>query len=76
MAPKMDRDFLQQAAQAVADKLPDNWGFVLLAAPFGEHTDPTRAVYVSTVKREDAIALMKEWLLKCSGPEEWLKHLK
>jgi len=71
----MDREFLNEAAKAIKDKLPDNYGFILMAAPFEGEGD-NRLVYLSTMKREDAINVLKEFLIKCSGEEEWLKHLK
>lgn len=71
----MDREFLEEAAKAVGAKLPDNYGFILLAAPFNGEGDG-RLVYLSTMKREDAIVVLKEFLIKASGEEEWLKHIK
>jgi hypothetical protein len=73
----LDREFLQEAATALHAKLPDNWGFIVLAAP-QTGTVPEaqqRVVYVSNLKREDAINVLKEWLIKASGPEEWMQHI-
>lgn len=67
------KDYLREMAKVVQAKLPDNFGFLLLAAPFG--AGPGRLVYTSTMNREDAIRLLKEWLLKAGGAEEWMKHL-
>jgi len=72
----MDKDYLRIAAQAIKDKLPDNYGFILLAAPFGEPDGNARLVYISSMTRETAINAMKEWLIKCSAEEDWMKHLK
>ena len=70
----MDKEFLKEAARAVEAKLPDGYGFILLAAPYGpgEH----RLVYLSSMRREDAIATLKEWLIKCGSEEDWMRHIK
>ena len=68
-----DKEYLKLAAKAVQDKLPDDHGFILLAVPF-ERTDG-RLTYISAIAREDAIAVMKEFLKKCGHEEDWMKHL-
>ena len=70
----MDREYLKEAAKAVGAKLPDNHGFILLVAPFGEGEN-NRLTYISSMRREDAINVLKEWLIKASGPEEWMQHI-
>lgn len=69
----MNREFLQLAAQEIQARLPDNWGFILLAAPYGEGG---RLVYTSSVERESAIAMLKEFLIRAGAAEDWMKHLK
>lgn len=71
----MDKEYLKEAAKAVNAKLPDNHGFILLVAPYGEGGN-NRLTYISSMRREDAINVLKEWLIKASGKEEWMKHLK
>lgn len=71
----MDKEYLKEAAQAVAAKLPDNHGFILMVAPFGESPN-NRLGYIASMRREDAINVMKEWLLKCGAAEDWMKHIK
>lgn len=71
----MNRQFLQEAADAVKAKLPDNYGFIILATPFEGQGDK-RLVYISNTNREDAINMLKEWLLKCGAAEDWMKHIK
>lgn len=70
----LDRQFLVEASHAIKAKLPDNYGFILLAAPFDGQGDK-RLVYTSNIRREDAIAMLKEWLLKCGAAEDWMKHI-
>jgi hypothetical protein len=70
-----DKEYLKEAAQAVNAKLPDNHGFILLVAPFGEGED-NRLTYISSMRRKDAIKVLKEWLIQASGEEEWMKHIK
>jgi hypothetical protein len=71
-----DREFLKQSAKAIQDRLPDNWSFILLAAQNGKPTDDSRLVYISSMDRACAINVLKEWLIKASGPEDWMKHIK
>jgi len=71
----IDREYLKEAARAVEAKLPDNHGFILLVAPFGEGEN-NRLTYISSMHREDAINLLKEWLLKAGASEDWMKHIK
>jgi hypothetical protein len=71
----MDREFLKEAAKAIHAKLPDNYGFILFAMPLHGEGDK-RLVYVSNIERADAIASLKEWMLKCGAAEDWMKHIK
>jgi hypothetical protein len=71
----MDKEYLKETAKAIKAKLPDNFGFILLAFPFNNEGD-NRLVYISDAKREDAIASMKEFLLKCGAAEDWMQHIK
>jgi hypothetical protein len=69
----LDKDYMREAAKAIGDRLPDNHGFLLLTAPFGEDG---RMFYVSSMVREDALSLLKEFLLKSGESEDWMKHIK
>jgi len=71
----LNRQFLQDTAELVKARLPDNYGFIVMASPFNKQGDE-RLVYISNIKREDAINMLKEWLIKCSAHEDWMKHLK
>lgn len=71
----MDKEYLKEAARAVEAKLPDNHGFILLVAPFGDGPD-NRLTYIASMRREDAINVLKEFLLKAGAAEEWMKHIK
>lgn len=70
-----DREYLNEAAKAVDAKLPDNTGFILLAIQpdtEGGH----RLAYTSSLNRELAILVLKEWLLKAGAEEDWMKHIR
>lgn len=69
----MDKEYIRQIGKAVHDKLPDGYAFIVFAFP--TMTKDARCLYISNAQRDDAVAALKEWLLKVS-PEEWLKHLK
>lgn len=71
----MNREFLTEAAKAIDARLPDNYAFILLAAPRGNEGDG-RLVYTASMRREDAINVMKEFLLKCGAAEDWMRHIK
>jgi hypothetical protein len=70
-----DKQYLELCARLIDDRLPDNHGFILLVAPFGEGPD-NRLRYVSSMSREDALSVLKEWLLKCGAAEDWMRHIK
>lgn len=71
----MDREFLKEAAHAVKAKLPDNYGFILLATPLEGQGDK-RLVYIANIQREDVVAMLKEWLLQAGAAEDWMRHIK
>jgi hypothetical protein len=71
----MDKEYMNEAARAVDAKLPDNHGFILLAVPFGEGENK-RLTYISSMKREDAIKVLKEWFFHIGEAENWMEHIK
>lgn len=68
-----DKEFLKAAARVVEARVPDNHGFILLAVP---HGGEGRLTYISSLRREDAVNVMKEWLIKCGAEEDWMKHIE
>jgi hypothetical protein len=79
MAHQMDKEYLRLMAEQVKAKLPDNHGFLLLTAPFGDlpaGAPENRTTYCSNMKREDAIKLLKEFLFRIGEAEDWMKHIK
>ncbi len=74
--PANQKEYLREMAVVLKSKLPDNFGFIVMAVPLGEHVGKDRVTYISTLERPSAIAAVKEWLLKCGAAEDWLKHLK
>jgi hypothetical protein len=69
----LSAQYLQNAATEVSKYLPDNHGFILLTSPYGP--PPNRIRYVSTLERESAISVLKQFLTKATGSGEWLKHV-
>lgn len=69
----MDKEYLRLACQALAKHLPDNTGFILLTFPLNAEG---RMAYAANANRQDAIAAMKEFLIKCGHEEDWMKHIK
>ncbi len=68
-----DKDFVRLAALAAESNIPDGHGYILLIAPYG--SDGVLR-YTSNIRREDAINLLKEFLITASGQEEWMKHIR
>lgn len=52
---------MQSIARKVAEELPDNFGFVVLAFKFNEKGE---MIYVSNANREDVVKSMKEFIEK------------
>jgi len=72
--PMPDKEYLTEMCRVLQSKLPDNYGFIVLAFPFGD--DPgNRMVYASNADRKDVVNALKEWLIKCGEEENWMKHL-
>jgi hypothetical protein len=69
----MNKEYLQRIAGQIKAELPDGYGFFLLAAPYSGAQ--SRASYISNMHREDAINVMKEFLIKAGAEEDWMKHL-
>ena len=54
---------MKEIARMVDNELPENFGFVVLAFPFGEN-EQNRLQYVANAQREDVINAMKEFIQK------------
>lgn len=72
----MDKEYLNLAAKAVHERLPDNHGFILLAFPFNGTDENNRVAYVSNARREDAIKVLKEFLFRAGAKEDWMAHIR
>lgn len=70
----MNKQYLQEMAETLAEKLPDGHGFLLLAFPFDKQGD-RRVCYVSNGQRADCIAALKEWLFMQGENENWMNHI-
>lgn len=77
---EVTKEHLDKVCKAVNMVLPKNTGFILLAMPFDVPPDNRghrgRLVYASNIARPEAINALKEWLIKCSAEEDWMKDLK
>jgi hypothetical protein len=58
-ADQSARNELQGIARYVRDRLPEKWGFVILAFPFGALG---RLNYVANARREDIVRVMREFI--------------
>lgn len=69
-----DKEYLKQICRLLQSKLPDNYGFIVLAFPFGD--DPgNQMFYASNGQRKDVINALKEFLIVAGHEEDWMKHL-
>lgn len=64
---------LQSIARMVDEELPEGFGFILMAFPFGDKEG--RINYVAKCNRDDAINVLKSWLAKQENPEDFGKHV-
>lgn len=71
-----DREDLRRVANLVKAEFPPNTGFIILASPIGPGGDGSRTTYTSNIDRSDAIALLKEFLIKCGAEEDWMQHIQ
>ena len=54
---------MRNIAKNIDDRLPDGFGFVVLAFPFGD-LEGSEIIYASNANREDIVKVMKEWIAK------------
>lgn len=73
------RQQMQAICKGIEKALPPDYGFIVMVGPFNK-TLPMghggRLNYASNIKRKEAINLIKEWLIKASAHEDWMKHLE
>jgi len=70
----MNEEWLKEVAREIDKMLPEKQGFILFAVPWDG--PDMRLRYVSNLQREDAVNLIKEWLVMASGEKEWMKHIE
>jgi len=75
---------MNDIAHAVEERLPDGFGFMIMVFPMkgteakqppGREGQPMLN-YVSNAKREEVINVLKEWLIKCSAAEDWMRDIR
>lgn len=59
-------------AKDIQAHLPEGWGYFVLVTPFDK--DGGRANYCSNMERKSVFATMKEFLIRHSQGEDWMKH--
>jgi len=72
-ADKHTRESMQAIGNIVKVALPDKWGFVVLAFPFGSQFG-RRMNYVSNANGDDVVKAMKEFIEKTEG--QWGKRIE
>jgi hypothetical protein len=73
-----DWDQLNMIAANVKSLLPDGYGFVVLAFPFGKPAGDyqNRIRYCSNADRKDIINLLKEMMIAWGEEEDWMRHIE
>lgn len=70
----MNKKYLQEAAQAASEKLPDQTRLILFTLRI--ECDETIVHYASDIERSDAIAALKTWLFHQGEKENWMQHIR
>lgn len=68
-----DKDWMREAIKAAESKMPDQTATILFSYPLGT---PGNLRYASSINREDAIMLVKQWLFAMGEKEAWMDHIK
>lgn len=68
-----NKEWMISAMRAAESKMPDSHAIMLFSYPIGH---PGELRYSSTMAREDAIILMKQWLFVLGEKEAWMNHIK
>lgn len=63
------KQYLQLIAEEINKRLPDNHGFILLAVPYSEDSSTKTINYVSNCQREDAIRLIRRFVVEQGASE-------
>jgi len=73
---RKDSLLMQGVAEAVDEKIPDGYGFIVLVFPFTGTGGPEagRAKYASNASRKKAVEALKEWLITNGAEDDWIKH--
>lgn len=73
MKTRDDKEWMIEAMKAAEYKMPDQQAIMLFSYPIGR---PGNLRYSSTLSREDAITLVKQWLFAQGEKEAWMEHVK
>lgn len=68
-----DKQWLQECAELVKNKMPENYLFVVFGFPI---SGSDRCFYASNATRESAIEALKEWIRHAEQDGNYLKHVK
>lgn len=66
---------MQDIGHAVNERLPEHYGFFVFAAPSNGTPGESQAKYVSNLSRENALLVMKEFIIRNGAAEDWMKNI-
>lgn len=78
-AEEYTKQRMRDICDRVKERLPEGYGFIVMVAPFSDNLPmghEGRLNYASNIQRKQAINMLKEWLIKASAAEDWMKHLE
>ena len=68
-----DLEYLNDAAKAVDALLPDHHAFIIMAVPLSGGDQ--RLKYISNISRENAVKILKEFLIQSGDEDKWGRHI-
>lgn len=71
--PDVTPEQVQRLCQIISEFLPPKHGFIVFMCPTGDAPD-RRMRYASNLKREQAVAGLKEWMIQRGFDENWMRH--
>lgn len=68
---------LKDICDRIHERIPEGAGFIVMVFPTEANKEAFngRINYSSNIDRKCAVNVLKEWLIRAGGGEEWMKHL-
>jgi len=73
METNESENLMREAISAVSLIMPDGYGILLIVVPLDESHRVVK--YASTMPREHAMEILKQFMYYCGEEEAWMRHL-